>query len=293
MKGRVEAYKRFEIHDGPGVRTTIFFKGCPLACRWCHNPECISGAAEIGYSEDKCLSCMECAKVCESGAHFMRDGKHVFDREKCTACGKCAGACLGEALFVHGMAEELDEVYQKATEDRLFFGEYGGVTASGGEALAQSAFVRQLFMRLKKENINTALDSCLYAAREALESVAEYTDIVLADVKAIDEDVHIRATGVSNRRILENLLYLNETGKKTEIRVPYVPGYNDDQMEKIAAFLAPLGCVTGVKVLAYHDYAASKYTSIGKKAESIRVPDKSEINRAEEIFRLHGLRVLS
>lgn len=288
----VEAYKRFEIHDGPGVRTTVFLKGCPLVCRWCHNPECIRMGNDIAYHADRCISCGECVKACPAGAHSIKNGLHHFDREKCMLCGKCMDVCTEGAMHIHGRQENADDVLKKVLEDRMFYGTNGGVTISGGEPLLNSEFVAEVFKKLKEEGIHTALDTCLYASEKALETVLPYTDLFLADLKAIDENVHIRATGKSCRVILDNFRWLSGKGASIEIRIPFVPGYNDDQMEKMADFICSLNGITGVKILPYHDYAAAKYRMLGEEQEKIRVPDQKEIEDARRTLLSRGINVL-
>lgn len=292
LTAMVEAYKRFEIHDGPGVRTTVFLKGCPLNCRWCHNPECIGIDKQLAYHADKCLNCGECAKVCPSGAHYMERTEHRLNRTKCILCGNCIQACIADALRMHGSIQNEDEVVRALLEDRVFFGNDGGVTISGGEPLLHSKFVSAVFQSLKAKGIHTALDTCLYVEQKALEAVLPYTDLFLTDLKAIDEDVHIRATGRSNKIILENFRFLSSEGARMEIRIPFVPGYNDDQMELMADFICQMNGVTGAKVLPYHDYAEHKYTMIGKVQEKIRVPDKKEIDEAKQVLRRKGIKVI-
>lgn len=264
MQARISDIKRFAVHDGDGIRTTVFFKGCSLRCRWCHNPEGIDFHPQIAYYANKCLGCGECLSVCTSSAHKIVEERHVFDRESCSGCGKCAPACLGSALVYYGREVTVDELLPLVLEDREFYeNSGGGVTLSGGECLMQAPFCRELLCRLKEEGIHTAVDTCGAVPWSHMEQVLPYTDIFLYDVKAYDEEVHIRCTGRSNVQILENLRKLDTLGKPVEIRIPYVPDYNADQMEKIAAFLQTLHNVTKVKVLAYHNYAGSKYAALG------------------------------
>ena len=286
MKARISDIKRFAVHDGPGIRTTVFLKGCTLKCVWCHNPEGISFRPRIAYYENKCIGCGECAAVCKHGAHTFTDGGHRYDRSSCALCGECAQHCLGAALTYFGKEVSADELLPALLEDRDFYETSGGgVTLSGGECLAQADFCAELLARLKAEGIHTAVDTCGSVPRENFDKVIPYTDIFLYDVKAFDEDVHIRCTGQSNRLILENLRYLDGLGRDIEIRIPYVPGYNDGQMEKIAAFLKTLQHVRGIKVLAYHNFAGSKYAALGMENTLPPVlPTEDEIARAQALF---------
>lgn len=266
MKAVISDIKRFAVHDGDGIRTTVFFKGCPLGCIWCHNPECISQKPVTAYYANNCASCMECTKVCPNKCHKADGGVHIFDRTLCTACGKCQKVCFKNALKIYGTECTVDEILPILTADRQFYANSGGgVTLSGGECLIYADFCVELLKRLKAENINTAVDTCGFVSKEALKKVIPYTDVFLYDIKAIDENTHIRCTGKSNRIILENLKYIDGIGKKTEIRIPYVPKYNACEKEKILEFIKGLKNTVKVRVLPYHNYAGSKYAALGIK----------------------------
>lgn len=241
MKARIFEIKRFAVHDGNGIRTTVFFKGCPLKCVWCHNPESISFKPQVAFYKTKCISCGECQKQ-----------------------GFTAENCLGEARVFYGKEMTVEELMPKLLEDKDFYETSGGgVTLSGGECLCQADFCAELLKRLKETGINTAVDTCGLVPREAIDKVLPYTDTFLYDIKAIDEDVHKKCTGQSNKLILENLKYIDSCGKAIEIRIPFVPGFNDDQIEKIAQVLSTLKKSKAVKVLPYHNYAGSKYAALG------------------------------
>ena len=260
--------KHFSVHDGPGIRTTVFFKGCPLRCLWCHNPESLSALTQLAFSEQKCTLCGRCAAVCPSGVHILADGSHTLNKASCTFCGACESVCPVGALTVYGREASLDDILREALEDSDFYGSQGGVTLSGGECLLQADACRELLRALKEEGIHTAVDTSGYVPREAIDKVAPYTDIFLYDLKAYDEEVHIRCTGRPNGLILDNLRYLDTLGKKVEIRIPYVPTANGDQMDKIAAFIRTLHNITAVRVLAYHNFAISKYDALGMENTS-------------------------
>ena len=286
LTAKIIEIKRFSVHDGDGIRTTVFFKGCPLNCLWCHNPESISAKPELAYFENKCLSCGECADICPAGAHTVGESGHILDRDKCIGCGKCESACLGDALTFYGKEKTSDELLSVLLEDRDFYeNSGGGITLSGGECLIHADFCAELLKKCKAAGLNTAVDTCGYVARESFDKVIPYTDIFLYDFKAFDEDVHVRCTGKSNTRILENLSYLDSLGKKIEIRIPFVPEYNDDQIGKIADFLKDLKNITKVRVLPYHNYAGSKYVSLGKENNlPARLPTDEELRAAESYF---------
>lgn len=273
--------------DGPGIRTTVFFKGCPLNCVWCHNPEGISRQPQLAYYSKKCIGCMECVEACSFGAHRNENGVHHFDRTLCQNCGVCVPRCFGEALTFFGREVTVDELLSVLLEDKDFYDTSGGgVTLSGGECLIQADFCAELLKRLKEHGVHTAVDTCGFVPRQTLDQVMPYTDVFLYDVKAIDEDVHIRCTGQSNRIILENLRYLDEQGKTTQIRIPYVPGGNDDQMEKIRDFLSELKHVDEVRVLAYHSMGEAKYRALGREPMSFTPPNADRIAWLNSLFAL-------
>ncbi len=273
MKATIFEIKRFAVHDGDGIRTTVFFKGCPLRCVWCHNPEGLSHSPQIAYYAHKCIGCGECQRE-----HF-----DVSD-------------CLGEARILYGKEITLEELLPTVLEDREFYSNSGGgVTLSGGECLMQADFCAAFLELLKNEGINTAVDTCGFVKREALTKVLPYTDVFLYDLKAFDEDVHIRCTGASNQPILENLKYLDACGKEIEIRIPYVPEYNSDQMEKIAHFLSDLEHVTKIRVLPYHNFAKSKYEALHmENTLPTTLPTEEEAEGARNLIRqITGIQVLA
>ena len=286
MKARIFEIKRFAVHDGDGIRTTVFFKGCPLKCVWCHNPEGLSVKAQLAYYSHKCIMCGDCAEACSEKAHLFIDGKHIFNREKCVSCGKCEKVCFNDALKLYGKELSVEELMPYLLEDEEFYqNSGGGVTLSGGECLLQSDFCAELLKQLKNRSINTAVDTCGFVPKENIDKVIPYSDVFLYDIKAIDEDVHIKCTGQSNKVILDNLKYIDKHGKKTEIRIPYVPGYNDNQIKKISEFVSTLKNVVKIKILPYHNYAGSKYKSLGMKNTLPDIlPTDAEIEFAENLI---------
>ena len=293
MKANVFEIKRFAVHDGDGIRTTVFLKGCPLRCVWCHNPEGISPSPQLAYYAHKCVGCGECARVCPVGAHRISDGVHSLDRALCTACGKCAEVCLGDALTLYGKEMTVDELMPRLLEDREFYlNSGGGVTVSGGECLTHADFCRELLSRLKAEGISTAVDTCGFVSREAIDKVLPFTDVFLYDLKAIDSAVHEKCTGRDNKIILENLRYIAKSGALIEIRTPYVPDYNDKEIESIAELLRSIGGDISIRILPYHNYAASKYESLGLPDRlPERLPTDSEIEEAKEKMRCAGIKI--
>ena len=281
ITGKVFEIKRFAIHDGDGIRTTVFLKGCPLKCVWCHNPEGISFDSQLACYDNKCMRCGECVSICKTKAHSITDGKHICDNFKCIGCGECEKGCMGEALKFYGTDMTVEQVMEILLEDKAFYeNSGGGVTLSGGECLCQAEFCMELLKELKNSGIHTAVDTCGFVSREILEKVMPYTDVFLYDIKAYDEDAHIRCTGQSNKVILENLKFLDDVNKKIEIRIPFVPDYNDNQIEKILDYLGGFKNICKVKILPYHNLAGSKYESLHiKNTLPNKLPEKRDIEK--------------
>ena len=294
LKAPVFEIKRFAVHDGDGIRTTVFLKGCPLRCVWCHNPEGLNTPPQLAFYPHKCISCGECVAVCPAGAHRIAEGRHQFDSTRCLACGECAEVCLGEALTLYGRDMTVDELLPRLLEDREFYDNSGGgVTLSGGECLTHADFCAELLRQLKAEGIRKAVDTCGDVPRVALDKVIPYTDIFLYDLKAMDAEVHRRCTGRDNFRILDNLRYLNERGCDIEIRIPFVPDFNDGEIAAMAAFLSELPHIRGVRLLPYHNYAASKYEALQMfTALPARLPSEEALENARTMLRSAGLRVI-
>ncbi len=286
MLGNILEIKRFAVHDGPGIRTTVFLKGCPLKCVWCHNPESIGAIKQFGFLVHKCVNCGRCVAVCSEKAHSLRDGVHAFSRDNCVLCGKCTEICPSDALVIYGYTDDADSVLSAVLADKAFYlTSGGGVTLSGGECLMQADFCADLLKKLKAEGVHTAIDTCGFVPRASIDKVIDYTDLFLYDIKAYDEEVHIKCTGQSNKAIMENLKYLNGRGKQIEVRIPYVPGFNSGEIERIGKLLSELKNVIRVKILPYHNYAGSKYISLDmKNTMPLSVPSDKEIKEAEELI---------
>lgn len=284
------AIKPFEIHDGDGIRTTVFFKGCPLRCKWCHNPESLSPKKEILFDRALCKSCMKCVRLCD--ANIVQNSKHIFLREKCTLCGKCEDVCLSGCFEFSGQNISAEEIAKQVLKDEIIMkGSGGGVTFSGGEPLMQVDLCVEIAKILKSKDINIAIDTCAAVPRSAIDKIIPFADTFLFDIKAIDKNVHIACTGVSNEQILENIRYVDSLGIPMEIRYPYVPGMNDGESEKIAYFVNELKCVKYVRVLAYHNYAERKYERLGRSypLPNVSVPQKTAIERVAQKMRECGL----
>ncbi len=295
MKAHIVDVRKFAVHDGPGIRTTFFLKGCPLHCIWCHNPESISPRSEIGLVEKRCSGCGRCAAFCPN--HRFTAAGHEIDRANCSGCGRCAGECVSGALTWYGRPMEAEEAEALALEDLCFYETSGGgCTLSGGEPLLQPEFCAELFRRLGKRGVHRALDSCGSVPPGAFETIAPYTDLFLYDLKQMDPELHRKYTGASNERILSNLRLLARLGKPVEIRMPVVPGCNDsrENFEAAGEFLSGLGNITAVRLLAYHSYARSKYRAVGRPDTMPRTesPSPARLLELAEILRRRGLAVV-
>ena len=283
--GKIFDIKRFAVHDGPGVRTTVFFKGCPLNCLWCHNPEGISFETELAYLYRRCVACGECVSACPQGLHTLKDGVHTMRREGCTLCMRCANVCLPGALKRYGMEYTVEELLAIVLKDRDFYRESGGgVTCSGGEPLAQADFAAAFLMACKANGLHTAVDTSGYAPWEAFSGVLPYTDLFLYDIKHMNAKIHTELTGVSNEPILANLRALAEYGKAVEVRVPVIPRLNDgkENIDSLGKFLGSISTLTAVRPLPYHALSGSKYAALGKTA-NMPPADGAEMDRAAHV----------
>lgn len=266
--------QKYNMYDGPGVRTLVFFKGCPLRCKWCSNPESIEPGYSVMFKEDLCKNCGKCAEVCPVGIHKMVDGKHIIDRKiACTGCKKCEEVCPHRAISIIGYKEKISDIADFVEEDRAFYDTSGGgVTLSGGEVTAQVEAAENLLMTCKRRGINTAIETCGYAKKENILRIAEFTDLFLFDLKQINPEKHSKWTGVRNERIIENLKELFEKRFNVRIRMPLLKGINDskEDIEGIIQLLLPYKeykNFKGIDLLPYHKLGVNKYKQLGKKYE--------------------------
>lgn len=269
--GLIFDIKRYAIHDGPGIRTTVFFKGCPLNCPWCHNPESLLDVPEVSTRINRCLSCGSCKAACKNGAISRGKQKFSTDMAKCVLCGACVDACPVGAREIIGRKLTAGDVLAGIERDIIFYDESGGgVTFSGGEPLMQPGFLKELLRGCKDREIHTALDTSCYAQWEVFEAVNEYVDLYLCDLKHMDAGVHERFTGVSNALILQNLKNLARLAKNIIIRIPVIPGVNDDHinMEETGRFVSLLKVVKQVDILPYHREGRDKLKRLNRDNSS-------------------------
>ncbi|MBC5648981.1 glycyl-radical enzyme activating protein [Christensenella tenuis] len=262
MQTAITDIQKFSLDDGPGIRTTVFFKGCPLACKWCHNPECIRLDAQLRFAKNLCSHCGTCASVCRSGV-FGADGTIRF--AKCTACGKCAEECPSRALTMAGKQYTVDMLLPELLADRAFYeNSGGGVTFSGGEPLLHASFIARAAQELKKSGVSVAVDTCGDVPFESIEALLPLADLFLYDIKAFSSGLHKALTGRGNARIIENFKRLQKSGARIWVRIPLVAGVNDSakEVEHTARLLHDFP-VELVELLPYHNYGASKYGALG------------------------------
>jgi pyruvate formate lyase activating enzyme len=278
--------QRFSIHDGPGIRTTVFLKGCPLRCFWCHNPEGLRAKPEIQFYPEKCIFCGECLQECDHGGHNLAAGEHSYARENCVACGECAGACCSGALQLAGDVRTVEDVLAEVLRDRPFYNNSGGgVTLSGGEPLLQRAFTRAVLVGCRAEGIHTAIETTAFFPWETIAEFLPLVDLVMMDIKHFDSDRHRAATGVPNERILANARRIAASGKPLLFRTPVIPTVNAtvEEIGAIGAFIAELQAERpagsdplGWDLLPFHRLASDKYRSLGLEyaAAHLEAPGK-------------------
>lgn len=295
ITGIVFNIQRYSIDDGPGVRTTVFMKGCPLRCLWCSNPESQCGQPEVTYRYTSCKRCGTCVRVCpEKAVTLDDDGVHI-DRSICTLCGECVKNCIPQALQISGKKMTVDEVFNVVKKDADYYeASGGGVTASGGEIIAQADFVAALFKKCREAGFHTNADTSGYGDPAGLEKILEYSDLVYYDLKHLDPVKHKEYTGQSNELILKNLKLVVEKGVPLVIRVPLIPGYNDSEenLRALAQTVADVAKNAPVSIMPYHRYGANKYRMLDMvyPLEDVREPTQDELQKVKEIIESYGLK---
>ncbi len=292
MTGIVFNIMRFAVNDGPGIRTTVFLKGCPLHCLWCHNPESISRRSELFLRADRCIRCGACLEACPNAAIRREGGMFVTDRQLCRRCGRCVEACWADARAIVGREMTAEEVLEEVGRDTVFYDESGGgVTFSGGEPLLQHEFLLSVLRGCRSRGIHTVVDTSGYADTAVLDAVADATDLFLYDLKLLDDERHCRFTGVSNRLVLENLRALAARSVRIIVRVPLMPGVNDDDenIRAIGGLVASLG-IGEIDLLPYHETGLAKYERLGR-ACAMREVARPSPARLEEVAALLRRRV--
>jgi len=297
VTGRVFDIKRYSIHDGPGIRTTVFLKGCSLRCLWCHNPESVEVGPELMHWPGRCTRCYACIEACPKGA-IAKDaaGAVVIDRKACDLCGKCAEACLYDAMQMVGREMSVEEVLSEVEKDKIFYDQSGGgVTLSGGDPFVQSAFAEALLDGCRSRGIPAAVDTAGFSRNGVLDRVASKAGLILYDLKCMDDARHKELTGVSNVPIIENLKRLAAGPTEVWVRIPLVSGVNDDDenVRRTIALLKSLKTIKKVGILPYHSGGLEKARRIGRESHfrKFETPSEERIAAVEAAFREAGFEV--
>lgn len=289
----VTEIQRFCMHDGPGVRTTVFLKGCAMRCKWCHNPETQLMQPQILFYPNKCIGCNACVAACHFGAQISSENGHAFLRECCVCCGACTEACPTGAMELCGREYSPEEVLAVINKDRPFYGDKGGVTLSGGEALLQKEAAAALLRACREQGISTAVETCGYFDPAVLSLVVPYTDLFLWDLKDTNDARHLQYTGVSNERILSNLRLADSMGARIRLRCILVNGVNTDaeHYRKIADIASTLSNFEGVEFLSYHAFGGSKATFLGLEdnGRTDWIPTEEQLEGAKSTICARGI----
>ena len=282
-KGVILDIQKFSIHDGPGIRTTVFLKGCPLNCLWCHNPESKNFQPQLSYDANKCIMCGKCETVCPVNVHKFENNTHCTDYSKCILCGKCVESCPVNALSIHGKSMSINEIISEVKKDKKFFENTGGgITISGGEPLSQQEFTAALAKEAKEQGIHVTVETSGFASKESVEKIAEYTDLFLFDYKVSDDELSEKLIGIKDlNKILENLDLIYSKKKDIIIRCPFIPKHNitEKHFRKIAELEKKYPDLLGIEILPYHNFGKNKADSIGDKYEvEVKMPEDSEVD---------------
>ncbi|MDP4160440.1 MAG: glycyl-radical enzyme activating protein [Bacillota bacterium] len=294
--GKIFDIMKYSIHDGPGIRTTVFFKGCPLHCQWCHNPESQRFEQELMYWPDRCIGCGQCLEVCPNGAVTSEAGKFEYLRDKCFACGACSTVCHAGVRELVAKTMSVSDVMAEIEKDLIFYDESGGgVTFSGGEAIMQPVFLLEVLKECRKKEIHTAVETCGYVKLESLQMISDYVDLFLYDLKLMDTKKHQEFTGAPNELILGNLRWLAEHHPQVIVRVPIIPTINDDEenLSQLGEFVASLRRVTKLHILPYHNAGSDKYRRLGRRylLPGIQPPDNERMEKIKGQLEQFGLNI--
>jgi len=294
--GTVFNIQRFSTRDGPGLRTTVFLKGCPLACSWCHNPESRDAHPQLAHRAERCISCGECVEACPREAVSLASGRMVKVTDRCQQCLTCVETCGADSWAAFGAVMTAGEVLREVTRDVPFYEESGGgVTFSGGEPLLQPGFLAALLTASKLAGLHTAVDTCGAADWDQFQRILPLTDLFLYDLKVMDDDRHREAAGATNRLILDNLRRLSRSGATVLVRLPVVPGITDDRanVERWGSFIASLPHPPAVQLLPYHHTGEAKYRLLGMDGDrtAIPAPDRERLEAIADTLGAHGLDV--
>ncbi len=294
--GMIFDIKRYAINDGPGIRTAVFMKGCPLRCEWCHNPEGQRGAPQLIFRANRCKSSQACLQACPKVA-IAWEGVSITDWESCDQCGKCAEVCFSGAREIVGREMSVDQVMAEIIRDVPFYDQSaGGVTFTGGEPMQQKKFLQEVLQACKRQNIHATIDTSGYTSWTNLRSILPLVDLFLYDIKHMDEETHKRYTSATNKRILDNLQRLSAEKANIIVRIPLIPGVNDDAINigQCAGFLGSLPHLKGVEIMPYHAIGEAKYQALGMKymMQDTPTPTQEQIDRAEGLLSGHNLPVI-
>jgi pyruvate formate lyase activating enzyme len=296
MTGIVTDIQRFSIHDGPGIRTTVFLKGCNMCCRWCHNPETIGPRPQIQLFPDKCIGCGACLEACTRGAHVQAGGAKEFRRELCLACGQCAKTCYAEAIVLVGKDMTAGEVVAEVMQDREFYkNSGGGVTVSGGEPLFQVEFTHEILRLCRERGLHTAVESNMAWPWKRVTPILPLTDLVIVDIKLMNGEAHREWTGLPNDTVLANAERLSRQKVDLIVRTPVIPGVNDtpEEIDRIAAFIAPFENLLYYELLPFHPMGTGKYRSLGMewKMGDLKRPANEQVLALAAVARRRGITV--
>lgn len=293
INGVIFNIQKFSLHDGPGIRSIVFFKGCPMSCLWCSNPESQKVSPQIMFNKNLCIKCGKCSLQCDNSAINM-NSQYRIDEEKCKVCGKCVESCPTGALVIEGKSCSVDDIIGELKKDSVHYRRSnGGITLSGGEALLQPDFAAELLKKCKAYGWHTAIETAMHVNSEAITKVIPYIDLVMVDIKSVDSRIHKKFTGVGNELILKNIKLADKIAENIIVRIPVIEGFNSDNksIKDIAEFAKTLKKVKRIDLLPYHNYGEGKYESIGRDylLKGLKSPSEEKMNTLKKIIEDMGL----